>query len=109
MENKTFAKNDSGFICGNCGKQVPPLGYSSRNHCPYCLYSRHLDVNPGDRASDCGGLMRPSQVTSHPKKGFVITHKCVVCGSERNNKMQADDDTALLIKLTNPYNMEEYK
>ncbi len=109
MENKVFTKNDSGFICGNCGKEVPPLGYSSRNHCPFCLYSRHLDVNPGDRASDCGGLMRPAAVVSHPKKGFVITHKCTLCGSERNNKMQSDDDTALLIKLTNPYFAEEYK
>ena len=109
MENKVFTKNDSGFICGNCGKEVPPLGYSSRNHCPFCLYSRHLDVNPGDRASDCGGLMRPVAVVTHPKKGFVITHKCLDCGAERNNKMQTDDDTSLLIKLTNPYNMEEYK
>ncbi|MBR2900696.1 MAG: RNHCP domain-containing protein, partial [Clostridia bacterium] len=49
-----------------------------------------------------------SAVTVNAKKGFVITHKCVVCGAERNNKMQSDDDTALLIKLTNPYNLEEY-
>ena len=109
MEQKRFSKNDSGFICAHCGREVEPLGYTSRNHCPYCLYSRHLDVNPGDRASDCGGLMRPVAVTSHPKKGFVITHKCTLCGSERNNKMQADDDTSLLIKLTNPYFAEEYK
>ena len=109
MQEKVFTKNDSGFICGHCGREVTPLGYSSRNHCPYCLYSRHLDINPVDRASDCGGLMRPAAVTSHPKKGFIITHKCTKCGSERNNKMQSDDDTALLIKLTNPYNAEEYK
>ena len=109
MENKVFTKNDSGFICGHCGKEVEPLGYSSRNHCPFCLYSRHLDINPGDRASECKGLMRPSAVTVSSKKGFIITHKCTVCGAERNNKMQADDDTALLIKLTNPYNLEEYK
>ena len=109
MENKVFTKNDSGFICGNCGREVPPLGYSSRNHCPFCLYSRHLDINPGDRASECGGLMRPSAVTVNSKKGFIITHKCSVCGAERNNKMQTDDDTSLLIKLTNPYFAEEYK
>ncbi len=53
--------------------------------------------------------MRPAAVVSHPKKGFVITHRCTVCGAERNNKMQTDDDTALLIRLTNPYNAEEYK
>ena len=109
MQEKTFTKNDSGFICGHCGKEVAPLGYCSRNHCPYCLYSRHLDINPGDRASECGGLMRPSAVTSHAKKGFVITHKCIKCGATRNNKMQQDDDTSLLIRLTNPYNLEEYQ
>ena len=53
--------------------------------------------------------MRPSAVTAHSKKGFIITHKCVKCGATRNNKMQQDDDTALLIKLTNPYNLEEYE
>ncbi|MBQ3229551.1 MAG: RNHCP domain-containing protein [Clostridia bacterium] len=109
METKVFTKNDNGFICGNCGKEVPPLGYSSRNHCPFCLYSKHVDVNPGDRANECGGLMRPNDVAVDSKKGFVITHKCKKCGAERRNKMQADDDTALLIKLTNPYNREEYK
>ena len=56
METKRFTKNDSGFVCANCGREVPPLGYSSRNHCPYCLCSLHVDVNPGDRAADCGGI-----------------------------------------------------
>lgn len=107
METKVFIKNDNGFVCENCGKEVPPLGYSSRNHCPFCLCSKHVDVNPGDRAADCGGLMRPNDVTVDSRKGFIITHKCTVCGAERRNKMQSDDDTALLIKLTNPYNREE--
>ncbi|MBQ0109632.1 MAG: RNHCP domain-containing protein [Clostridiales bacterium] len=107
METKLFTKNDSGFICENCGREVPPLGYSSRNHCPYCLYSKHVDVNPGDRANECGGLMEPYAVTVNAKKGFIITHKCKKCGEEHNNKMQSDDDTELLIKLTNPYNRGE--
>lgn len=107
METKLFAKNDSGFICGNCGREVPPLGYSSRNHCPFCLYSKHVDVNPGDRAAECGGLMKPIAVAVNAKKGMIITHKCTKCGAERNNKMQSDDNTELLIRLTNPYNREE--
>lgn len=109
METKVFVKNDNGFVCENCGKEVPPLGYSSRNHCPFCLYSKHVDVNPGDRAADCGGLMRPNDVAVDSRKGFIITHKCNICGAERRNKMQSDDDTALLIKLTNPYNREEQR
>lgn len=104
METKRFTKNDSGFICGHCEKEVPPLVYSSRNHCPYCLWSLHVDELPGDRACVCRGLMKPHVVLSHPKKGFVITHKCTVCGAEKNNRSQQDDDMDLLIRLTNPYN-----
>ena len=104
MQQKRFAKNDEGFICANCGKEVVPLGYSSRNHCPFCLWSLHLDINPGDRASECGGLMRPSAVTSHPKKGFVILYKCKKCGETVRNKAALTgiqpDDTDLLIRLT---------
>ena len=100
MEEKRFKKNDSGFICAACGYGVPPLGYSSRNHCPKCLCSLHLDVMPGDRAADCGGVMRPVHSEPDPKKGFIITHVCEKCGAERRNKAAADDDRVLLIKLT---------
>ena len=105
MENTLFAKNDSGFICLNCGKEVPPLGYSSRNHCPFCLCSRHVDVNPGDRASECGAVMDPIEVRTEAKRGFVIKHKCRKCGFDRVNGRQNDDDTRLLIEYTNPYNI----
>ena len=64
MEVKRFTKNDGGFICANCGAEVVPLRYTSRNHCPRCLCSLHLDVNPGDRAADCGGIMDP--ITAEP-------------------------------------------
>ena len=105
MENKVFTKNDSGFICGNCGREVPPLGYSSRNHCPFCLYSRHLDVNPGDRANDCGGQLEPIRVEPDPKKGYVIVHRCTKCGELHRNKAAHEakvqpDNLKLLISLT---------
>lgn len=99
-ETKRFTKNDSGFICANCGREVEPLGYTSRNHCPYCLCSLHLDENPGDRASDCGGLMRPVKAEPDPKKGYIIYHKCEKCGEIRRNKAAKDDDMRLIIKLT---------
>jgi hypothetical protein len=51
MENKRFVKNDDFFVCVHCGKEVKPLGYTSRDHCPFCLWSVHVDVNPGDRAN----------------------------------------------------------
>ena len=69
MQQKRFAKNDEGFICAHCGKEVVPLGYSSRNHCPFCLWSLHLDINPGDRASECGGSLEPIRVEPDPRKG----------------------------------------
>jgi len=100
METKRFSKNDSGFLCANCGREVPPLGYTSRNHCPHCLCSLHVDINPGDRASECGGVLDPIRADPDPKKGFVITHKCRKCGDVRRNKAAADDDRDFLIRLT---------
>ena len=100
MEQKIFTKNDSGFICRNCGYEVPPLRYTSRNHCPKCLHSLHLDINPGDRAAECGGLMEPIHAEPDPRKGFIITHRCKKCGAVRRNKSAKDDDEDLLIKLT---------
>lgn len=100
MDSPTFTKNDTGFICAHCGRDVPPLRYTSRNHCPFCLWSMHLDVNPGDRASDCGAPLAPVTAEPDPKKGFVITHKCTKCGALRRNKAAADDNKNLIIKLT---------
>lgn len=105
LETKRFTKNDSGFICRNCGKTVLPLGYTSRNHCPFCLYSLHLDENPGDRASDCGGLMEPISAVPDAKKGYIIIHKCLKCGAVRRNKAAVEaknqpDDIKKIISLT---------
>ena len=105
MEEKRFKKNDSGFACQNCGFEVEPLGYTSRNHCPKCLCSLHLDINPGDRASDCGGIMDPIGVETDPKKGYIIIHKCRKCGEIRRNKAAHEakvqpDDIEKLIALT---------
>ena len=105
MELKLFTKNDDSFICKNCGLEVQPLGYSSRNHCPRCLCSLHLDNHPGDRASGCGGLMIPISAEPDPKKGYIITHKCTKCGAIRRNKAATEakvqpDNISLIIKLT---------
>lgn len=97
---KRFSKNDDSFVCLHCGKEVPPLGYTSRNHCPFCLWSIHVDINPGDRANPCRGALRPTRSEPDPKKGFVVIHRCERCGEIRRNKAAADDDRSLLIKLT---------
>ena len=46
LKDSRFTEIDEEFICENCGKRVPKLGYSCRNHCPYCLHSKHVDKNP---------------------------------------------------------------
>ena len=105
METKRFTKNDSGFICASCGRKVEPLGSTSRNHCPFCLCSLHVDVFPGDRANPCGGLMIPVSAEPDAKKGYVITHKCTVCGAVTRNKAAHEakvqpDDIEKIIALT---------
>ena len=100
MQNKRFTKNDSGFVCKNCGAEVPPLSYSSRDHCNKCLCSLHVDENPGDRANPCGGLLVPVNSLPDSKKGFIINYKCKKCGKRLRCRAASDDDTELLIKLT---------
>ena len=105
METKLFQKNDSGFICAHCGKAVEPLSVTSRNHCPFCLWSRHLDENPGDRASECMALMEPVSAVPDAKKGYIIIHKCTKCGAIRRNKAAHEakvqpDNLSKIIKLT---------
>lgn len=98
-----FVKNDSGFICANCGKEVLPLKYTSRNHCPYCLHSLHVDVMPGDRKNECKGLLKPINVEVSGKKGYVIVHKCTKCGKICKNISASDDDFDEILKIVKQY------
>lgn len=105
MESKRFVKNDSGFICAECGREVLPLQKTSRDHCPFCLCSLHVDELPGDRKSSCGGVMEPLRADPDPKKGYVITFRCRKCGYIHRNKAAygvdvQPDDLSKLIALT---------
>lgn len=100
MENKTFVKKDEEFICNHCGKKVKKLGYTSRDHCPTCLYSKHVDINPGDRQEKCQGNLVPISVQLNSKKGYIIIYKCDKCGKIRKNKAADDDNMQLIIQLT---------
>lgn len=97
---KRFTKNIENFTCAHCGADVLGNGYT--NHCPKCLYSKHVDNNPGDRQSNCGGMMKP--VSVEQKNGeFVITHKCEKCGKIMKQHTSPDDDIDTIIALsTNP-------
>ena len=92
-------KNDNGFVCQHCGKTVEPLRYTSRDHCPYCIYSIHIDNIPGDRANKCLGLLKPISVEPNSKKGYIITYKCEKCGEIKRNKSADDDDFDMLLKI----------
>jgi len=90
MKRKRFIKKKEDFVCEICEFEVKGTGYT--NHCPKCLWSKHLDEEvPGDRASNCGGLMMPVGIDQ--KKGeFVIIHRCQKCGKGTKNKISRNDD-----------------
>lgn len=90
------------FKCGHCGVAVSndAPGTSHRNHCPSCLWSRHLDRNaPGDRDTKCSGGMEPIAVTVRAKGRWVLVHRCTDCGRLRLNRTAADDNALVLMQL----------
>lgn len=99
MEVARFIQRDESFICENCGEEVKPLGYTSRDHCPHCLHSKHVDINPGDRQNTCKGLLVPFGIIN-VKKGTQLVSKCDKCGEIRKNIVATDDNTDLIIKLS---------
>ena len=96
---KTFIKKDEEFICENCGKKVDKLNYTTRDHCPYCLYSKHLDINPGDRLNECKGLLKPIGIEKF-KDSYKIIYRCEKCGQIHKNIVANDDDMNLIIELS---------
>ncbi len=95
-----FIMRNESFACENCGKEVlkHPTG-SARNHCPFCLHSKHLDKEfPWDRLSQCFGLMKPI-AKDHKKKGWMIVHECQKCGKKIPNILAGDDSVEVFAKL----------
>ena len=85
---RLFTRCRENFVCGHCGQRVIGDGYT--NHCPYCLYSKHVDHNPGDRSNQCLGLMEPVSVEAKSKK-YVITHRCLKCKVIKKNRSASYD------------------
>ena len=89
------------FRCAHCGKEIHPEGAGSqhRNHCPHCLYSLHVDEEPGDRKATCHGQMEPIGVISKGDGDWSILHLCKSCGKLSLNRALADDNPLLLMQL----------
>lgn len=96
MTLKMFQKRVENFACGHCFTFVRGNGYT--NHCPKCLWSRHVDIHPGDRRSKCRGLMEPIvALLDHGE--WDVMHRCVICGHEKKNRLSDEDDRTVLAKL----------
>ena len=96
---KLFTKLDEEFICENCKHKIEKLNYTTRDHCNYCLYSKHVDINPGDRQNPCKGLLKPIGIEKF-KNTYKIIYKCEKCNQIHKNIMASDDNMDLIIELS---------
>jgi len=98
---KKFQKKAEDFICEFCGHQVQGTGYT--NHCPRCFYSKHMDINPGDRAANCGGLM-PTVGIDFKNNEYILIQKCEKCGETKRIRRQDGDSFDTLVKIQKEIN-----
>jgi Zn finger protein HypA/HybF involved in hydrogenase expression len=96
---KKFQKKVENFVCEHCSKEVVGRGY--KNHCPVCIWSKHVDINPGDREATCGGMMKPVKLESEEGE-FIMTHRCTVCFHEKRNKLSKEDDFDVALLAVKP-------
>jgi hypothetical protein len=100
------------FKCVHCRHIVSSAhwlsGVNNRNHCPYCLWSRHLDLYaPGDRLSACKAPMQPVALTTKRSRNkyksgrgeLMLVHLCTDCGEVSLNRIAADDDADALLEV----------
>ncbi|GAA1454146.1 RNHCP domain-containing protein [Nesterenkonia lacusekhoensis] len=100
----TREQENTGFECIHCRRSIPKHSAGSyRNHCPRCLWSRHVDIMPGDRAAECGAEMEPIGVDHSGKKGYILIHRCTACGAQDRNRLAPDDDMDAVIALQRPH------
>ncbi len=102
----SFKRTQENFICEHCGKSVIGNGYT--NHCPYCLWSKHVDIDPGDRMEECGGLMKPIDIYLE-HQDWVIVHKCERCGASKRKKVVSEDNFDEVIRLEEEINRKKIK
>jgi hypothetical protein len=98
-------ENVFGFLCRHCQAYVYALptisGVQNRNHCPFCLWSRHVDHSQaGDRMSPCKAIMQPIGLTVKQSRNkyenggygeLMLIHRCSECAKLSINRIAADD------------------
>ena len=92
---------ESSFRCINCRQMVfaAESGSAHRNHCPLCLWSKHVDTRPGDRASECQGKMEPISIWVKDKQEWALVHRCTSCNVVKTNRIAADDNEFVLMSI----------
>jgi hypothetical protein len=95
--SRQFTRTIEDFTCGHCGFKVKGSGYT--NHCPKCLWSKHVDINPGDRAEICQGMMKPIGVEKNGPDIYIV-QRCQNCKTERRIKQSPDDNYDLILELS---------
>ncbi len=75
------------------------LNYSCRDHCNFCLYSKHVDIMPGDRLNSCKGILKPIDIEKF-NNSFKIVYKCLKCQDIKKNIMAIDDNYDLIVALS---------
>ena len=107
MSKKNFIHKNEDFTCLNCGEFVSRGDGFIRNHCPFCLYCLHVDLDvPGDRMNECRGLMKPIGLKPISVMEFKIVFECTKCKASYVNKVLPDDNMDLVIELSKkPYKL----
>lgn len=94
-----FSRKIEDFVCEHCGAKIKGDGFT--NHCPFCLWSKHVDLNPGDRNSVCQGMMEPVRVEKGTRdREYILAHRCVKCGYEKRNKTNEKDSFEEIIRIS---------
>lgn len=91
-----FKRKKEDFYCSRCQTYVKGNGYT--DHCPNCLWSKHVDKDPGDRQARCGGLMEPIGLESKSDH-YIIHYQCLDCNYHHRVKSSPDDNFEEILKI----------
>lgn len=95
---KHFQRNNQPFVCEHCQANVPAHPTSSRDHCNNCLYGKHVDNYPGDRANNCQGTLIPIGLDIKNGKTQIV-FRCQKCGQQIKNIQASDDNPDKVVLL----------